>query len=164
MKNIKQATFLSALSLAVAIPLTASAAATTDAAPATTEPAQAVQSAIESINGGDQVIVPFATQSAFDTTLGGQQTVSYFKIPAGLGYVKIWVKNTGSESIKFALHKGSASGPVVKEATIPADGKAWEWRSPSALSTGDFYATFNASNTNMKGQAYGKMASTQSEL
>ncbi|MDY8025246.1 hypothetical protein [Paenibacillus polymyxa] len=170
MKNIKKASVVSVLSLALAIPLTASAAATTDVAPATTDPAVVSQSVNTSTDvttptaGEHEIeITPYSTQPGFDTTLGGQQTVSYFSIPAGMGYVKIWVKNTGSEAIKFALHKGSASGSVVKDATIPK-GSTFEWISSSALSTGDFYATFNTSNTNMQGQAYGKLASSRNEL
>ncbi|WP_025683900.1 hypothetical protein [Paenibacillus maysiensis] len=127
MKNIKKVSLLSVLSLALAIPLTASVAATTDVASATTDSAAVSQSANTSTDvttptAGGHVITPQSTQPAFDITLGGQQSEASFKIPAGMGYVKIWVKNTGSENIKFALHKGSASGSVVKEATIRPDG------------------------------------------
>ncbi|MGW8958805.1 hypothetical protein [Paenibacillus sp. NPDC055715] len=168
MKNIKKASLLSVLSLALAIPLTASAAATTDVAPATTDSVAVSQSANESTmvntpTSGDHVITPQSTQPAFDITLGGQQSEASFSVPARMGYIKIWVKNTGSEKIKFALHKGSANGPVVKEATI-AKGSTFEWISSSALSTGDFYATFNTSNTNMKGRSYGKLGSSRSGL
>jgi hypothetical protein len=168
MKNIKKASVVSVLSLALAIPLTASAAATTNVAPATTDSTAVSQSAntstdVNTPKPGDHVITPQSTQPAFDITLGGQQSEASFKIPAGSSYVKIWVKNTGNEEIKFALHKGSASGSVIKDARI-AKGSTFEWISSSALSTGDFYATFNTSNTNMKGQAYGKLASSRNEL
>ncbi|OMF48740.1 hypothetical protein [Paenibacillus peoriae] len=155
---------------AIAVPnaIFADSDAVTDSTPATTDSTAVSQSANTSTDVntpklGDHVITPQSTQPGFDTTLGGQQTVSYFSIPARMGYVKIWVKNTGNETIKFALHKGSASGSVIKEAKIEKD-STFEWISSSALSTGDFYATFNTSNTNMKGQAYGKLASSRDEL
>ncbi|WP_431090818.1 hypothetical protein [Paenibacillus sp. 8b26] len=170
MKNIKKASVVSVLSLALAIPLTASAAATTDVAPATTDTTAASQSANTSIDvntptTGDHIITPQSTQPAFDTTLGGQQSEASFSIPAGMGYVKLWVRNTGTETIKFAVHKDSSSGSVMSGTEVRiAPGDTFSWISSSAWPTGRFYATFNTSNTKMSGQAYGKLASTRSEL
>ncbi|WP_342416684.1 hypothetical protein NST83_04215 [Paenibacillus sp. FSL R10-2782] len=170
MKNIKKASLLSVLSLAVAIPLTASAAATTDVTPASTDSAAVSQSANTSTDVttptvGDHVITPQQTMSVFDTTLSGQTQTSYFSIPAGLGYVKLWVRNTGSEAIKFAVHKGSASGSIMSGTEVKiAPGDTFSWISSSAWPTGEFYATYNTSNTKMSGQAYGKLASSRNEL
>ncbi|MGG1643084.1 hypothetical protein ACIFQM_17845 [Paenibacillus sp. NRS-1782] len=164
MKNIKKASLLSVLSLAVAIPLTASAAATTEVTPATTDSAAVSQSANTSTTR-DHVITPQSTQPAFDTTLGGQQSEASFSIPAGMGYVKLWVRNTGTETIKFAVHKDSSSGSVMSGTEVRiTPGDTFSWISSSAWPTGRFYATFNTSNTKMSGQAYGKLASTRSEL
>ncbi|MBE0338659.1 hypothetical protein [Paenibacillus sp. 23TSA30-6] len=170
MKNNKKISVLAILSLAVALPLTVSASATTDVKSVTADPGAIVQPAngssdVNTPKADDHVITPQSTQPAFDTTLSGQQTVSYFSIPAGLGYVKLWVRNTGSEAIKFAVHKGSASGSVMSGTDVKiAPGDTFSWISSSAWSTGEFYATFNTSNTKMSGQAYGKLASSRSEL
>ncbi|WP_283653766.1 hypothetical protein [Paenibacillus sp. RC334] len=88
MKNIKKASLLSVLSLAVAIPLTASAAATTD---------------VNAPKVGDHVITPQATNKVLAKSLGNTDMSERFYIDPGYGYARVFVSNDGSAPINITV-------------------------------------------------------------
>ncbi|WP_342416976.1 hypothetical protein NST83_06150 [Paenibacillus sp. FSL R10-2782] len=170
MKNIKKASLLSVLSLAVAIPLTASAAATTEVTPATTDSAAVSQSANETTDvntpkEGDHVITPQATDLRIDNAkLEGTEMSKSFSIPAGYGYVKVWVNNTGDQPIKITVTQGSGSGTVKLSGTADAHN---QWSSPvnsNAWSTGTFYVNLTSGKADMSGKLSVRVSSTKGEL
>ncbi|WP_262384903.1 hypothetical protein [Paenibacillus terrae] len=169
MKNIKKASVVSVLSLALAIPLTASAAATTDVAPATTDSTAVSQSAntstdVNTPKVGDHVITPQATDPVLDVRLRGTEMSKPFTIRAGYGYVKVWVRNNGSQKIKLTVTQGSGAGTVKLSGTIyPGE----DWSSPinsSAWSTGDFYVNLTSGSADMSGQVSVRTGTTRGEL
>ncbi|WP_025683901.1 hypothetical protein [Paenibacillus maysiensis] len=168
MKNIKKASVVSVLSLALAIPLTASAAATTDVAPATTDSAQVNQSANDSTDvntpkPGDHVITPQETKSVVNRTLRNTELTEDFEIPSRYGYVKVWIRNNGDQPIKFSVNQGSPSGTQKLSGTVKP-GQTYDEVSSSAWSTGKFYVSLTSGNTYMKGELAVRIGTSRGEL
>ncbi|MGG1639719.1 hypothetical protein ACIFQM_00180 [Paenibacillus sp. NRS-1782] len=168
MKNIKKASLLSVLSLAVAIPLTASAAATTEVTPATTDSVAVSQSANTStdVNApklGGHVITPQDTNSVLNKSLANTEMSERFYIDPGYGYAKVWLRNDGSQPIKLTVTQGSASGTQKMSATI-GKGETWSQINSSAWSTGNFYVNLTSGNAAMKGSLSVRIGNSRGEL
>ncbi|MFK4301922.1 MULTISPECIES: hypothetical protein [unclassified Paenibacillus] len=138
MKNIKKASLLSVLSLAVAIPLTASAAATTD---------------VNAPKVGDHVITPQATNKVLAKSLGNTDMSERFYIDPGYGYARVFVSNDGSAPINITVTQGSASGPVKMSGKVQP-GKTFDEINGSAWSTGNFYLNLTSPGGIMKGGCF----------
>ncbi|ALP35837.1 hypothetical protein ASL14_06295 [Paenibacillus sp. IHB B 3084] len=168
MTSIKKASLLSVLSLAVAIPLTASAAATTDLAPATTDSVQVTQSANESTDVntpkvGDHVITPQETKSVVNRTLRNTELTEDFEIPSRYGYVKVWIRNDGDQPIKFSVNQGSPSGTQKLSGTVKP-GQIYSEVSSNAWSTGKFYVSLTSGNAYMSGELAVRIGTSRGEL
>ncbi|MGG1639717.1 hypothetical protein ACIFQM_00170 [Paenibacillus sp. NRS-1782] len=168
MKNIKKASLLSVLSLAVAIPLTASAAATTEVTPATTDSVAVSQSANTStdVNApklGGHVITPQATNKVLNKSLANTDMSERFYIDPGYGYARVYVSNDGSAPINITVTQGSASGPVKMSGTIKP-GKVFNEINGSAWSTGNFYLNLTSPGGVMKGGLSVRIGNSRGEL
>ncbi|WP_231503634.1 hypothetical protein [Paenibacillus sp. 1-18] len=95
MKSIKKASVASVLSLALAIPLSASAAATIDVAPAKKDSAQVSQSAnstdVNTQKPGDHVITPQDTNKVLAKSLANTDMSERFYIDPHYGYARVFV-------------------------------------------------------------------------
>ncbi|MGW8957694.1 hypothetical protein [Paenibacillus sp. NPDC055715] len=159
MKNIKKASVLSVLSLALAVPLTASAATTTDVALATTNSAAVSKSAntstgVTTPTTGDHVITPQATDGQIvDRPVAGFNDSADFDIKGGYGYVRLYIRNTGNTTITFTVNQGSVSGAEKYSGTVKP-GKTFDkvLNSSRAWSSGKFYVSLSSGSGSMSGK------------
>lgn len=105
------------------------------------------------------IITPFASTEGFKVNFGGNTSLTkQFNLSGDYRYWKIWIKNTGSSSIKYST-TGPTDGKVV---TIPA-GETWNVYSTSAWKTGTYNSNFT-SGSGMYGEAACRIATTFEEL
>ncbi|ADM70851.2 hypothetical protein GMA19_03045 [Paenibacillus polymyxa E681] len=153
MKNIKKASVVSVLSLALAIPLTASAAVTTDVAPATTDSTAVSQSANTSTDvttptPGNHDITPQHQQDKFGSTVkslpGEGSATSSFKVTGGYGYVKINFKNNSSDPVKIIVTHNDTNKNYYEEVLSGKSSDSWKSYPgvKQGVRSGDYTVTF----------------------
>ncbi|MGG1654384.1 hypothetical protein ABHN03_26080, partial [Paenibacillus sp. NRS-1775] len=137
-----------------------SAAATTEVTPATTDSAAVSQSAntstdVNTPTAGNHVITPNATTPRIENRpISGTTYLADFDIKANYGYVRVYLKNTGSQRISFTINQGSpggrqkASGSVGPGETYNeiVNGNSGPW------AVGTFYVNLTSGSSNMSGQ------------
>ncbi|MFK4345138.1 MULTISPECIES: hypothetical protein [unclassified Paenibacillus] len=159
MKNIKKASVVSVLSLALAIPLTASAAATTEVTPSTTDSIAVSQSAntstdVNTPKPGDHVITPQATDGQIvDRPVAGFNDSADFDVKSGYEYVRLYLRNTGNTTITFTVNQGSASGAEKYSGTVKP-GKTFDeiLNSSKPWTVGKFYVSLSSGSGSMSGK------------
>ncbi|OMF72970.1 MULTISPECIES: hypothetical protein [Paenibacillus] len=168
MKNIKKASVVSVLSLALAIPLSASAAAT-DVAPAATDSTAVSQSAntstdVNTPKAGDHVITPYATKSVVDRTLRNTELTENFDIPSGYGYVKVWIRNDGKQPIKFSVNRGSETGTQMLSGTVEPGRTYSEISSSAWPGANKYYVSLSSGKAYMEGELSVRIGTSRGEL
>lgn len=158
MKNIKKVSVVSVLSLALAIPLTASAAATTDVTPATTVSTQVSQSAnistdVTTLTTRGHVIIQATDGQIVDRPVAGFNDSADFDVKAGYGYVRLYLRNTGNTTITFTVNQGSASGAEKYSGTVKP-GKTFDeiLNSSKPWTVGKFYVSLSSGSGSMSGK------------
>lgn len=158
MKNLKK---IVATTLMAGTILGVPSAFANNETPASLAPVQSVEvSSTES-----DVIVPFATDpKIMNEVLSNTKYQNSFNITPGFGYVKVSIKNTGSNPITFTVNQGSPSGTEKMYYTVPADGQPHSYYTQgSAWSTGFFYITIS-SGQNMSGTVGVRIGTNLDEL
>lgn len=110
-------------------------------------------------NGGS--FTPDAVQTAISRT-NITATGGNFAVPAGYGWLKIWVNNTGSSALTVTVTKSATNAtyinytiPAGKQLVIPNNGKA--------TGVGTHQINFSSGNGVLSGQYSIVMASTPGE-
>lgn len=113
----------------------------------------------------DPIITPYASKSDFNIKLSGTEKSQAFTIDKEYKYVKVYINNTSSGSIKFTITKGSATGNVVSgtNVTIPAK-ESWNVYSTNAWGASTYYANYTSGKVEMSGTSSARLASTYEEL
>ncbi|MGM1023436.1 MAG: hypothetical protein ACQEXV_23620 [Bacillota bacterium] len=94
--------------------------------------------------------LPKTIAAIAETPLSGTTYLNRFYIPAGYGWVKLHLKNTGKLSFNYTVQQGSPSGPLKGSGTVKPDQIITDyWTSP--WSTGWYYVNGTSGSGNMKG-------------
>lgn len=111
------------------------------------------------------IITPYAVQNPISNlTLSGKTFDKSFDIPAHYGWVKIWVNNTSSETLRVRVTQGTLTG-TQKMSFEVAPGQSVTQFGTQPWSTGDHWVAISTKDGgNMSGQLSVKLATTKEEL
>lgn len=109
---------------------------------------------LESQNGiGGGIITPFSTDAQIvNRPVSGTDEEIVFNIKPHYGYVRFYLKNTGTTTIYVSINQGSASGTLKHSGSVqPGEVFNEILNKNAAWSTGDFYVSLTSGSGPMNG-------------
>lgn len=157
MKSTIKRLLVTSLSAASILAVTSSALAddnSTAANPGTSDSnPPIIQLGDENITDGG-IVTPFSSTPVIDNRpISGHDYEASFYIKPNFGYVRLYLKNTGPDTINLSVNQGSTSGPLKYFAKVYPGQTFNEILNPKgAWAVGDFYVSLASGSLPMSGQ------------